>query len=326
MIDPTEIEQCPICLRSYKATPSKICEVLLFDCNACGPYQVSREFWDDYLGRSKDTFERDRNLAACLGHALRRRSGLGESPVIDQALVERVKKERWLPDPHEQVDNLIRLVGDYGQGRLIRIDQNDMYIVGCEDKQALFWTRDALVELGLADIRPKEGIRLNIQGFERYHDIKRGISHGRTGFLAMQFDKGLDDFVKAMRGAAEVAGFVLRRADDSRKPGIIDILMREQIKQARFVVVDLTFCNPGAHWEGGYAEGLGKPVFYTCRDDETGIHFDTAHLRRIIWKSGELEQAASELTASIRDHFGDAARASDRMGGASEIRIAPMHR
>jgi len=35
--------------------------------------------------------------------------------------------------------------------------------------------------------------------------------------------------------------------------------------------------NPGAYWEAGYAEGLGKPVIYTCEEAKfvEASHFDT---------------------------------------------------
>jgi nucleoside 2-deoxyribosyltransferase len=46
--------------------------------------------------------------------------------------------------------------------------------------------------------------------------------------------------------------------------GVIDNIMRAQIRDAAFVLIDLTHDNSGAYWEAGYAEGLGKPVVYLC--------------------------------------------------------------
>jgi len=76
------------------------------------------------------------------------------------------------------------------------------------------------------------------------------------------------DFFKP---AVAKTGFELRRNDEAQRAGLIDDLMRVQIRQSRFVISDLTDHNNGAYWEAGYAEGLGKPVIYTCRTD----HFDT---------------------------------------------------
>ena len=50
--------------------------------------------------------------------------------------------------------------------------------------------------------------------------------------------------------------------------------MVTSIRDAKFVIVDLTHDNHGAYWEAGYAEGLGKPVIYVCKKDkfETRVH------------------------------------------------------
>ena len=60
--------------------------------------------------------------------------------------------------------------------------------------------------------------------------------------------------------------------------------------------------------EAGFAEGLGRPVIYTCRKDrwdkvENGerlVHFDTGHLVTILWEPDKLEEAGKQLTATIR--------------------------
>ena len=58
--------------------------------------------------------------------------------------------------------------------------------------------------------------------------------------------------------------------------------MRVKIRDAKFVIADLTHDNNGAYWEAGYAEGLGKPVVYICEktkfeDKNNGTHFDVNH-------------------------------------------------
>lgn len=52
-----------------------------------------------------------------------------------------------------------------------------------------------------------------------------------------------------------------------------------------------------------YAEGLGKPVIYTCEKEkfeEQKTHFDTNHHLTIIWDDENPEEAAEELKATIR--------------------------
>ena len=44
--------------------------------------------------------------------------------------------------------------------------------------------------------------------------------------------------------------------------------------------------NSGAYWEAGFAEGLGRPVIYTCEKryfDEHKTHIDANHSLTIVW-------------------------------------------
>ena len=68
--------------------------------------------------------------------------------------------------------------------------------------------------------------------------------------------------------AVASAGFDLVRLDEDPQAGSIDERLRVEIRKSRFLVADLTHGNPGAYWEAGFAEGLGKPVIYTCEKDD----------------------------------------------------------
>src|SRR5207245_2489747 len=88
--------------------------------------------------------------------------------------------------------------------------------------------------------------------------------------------------------------------------GLIDNRMRVDIRTAKFLVCDLTDENRGAYWEAGFAEGTGKPVFYTCEGkkfDSVRPHFDTEHLFTVKWDLADPTSAAEELKAAIRNEF-----------------------
>ncbi len=121
------------------------------------------------------------------------------------------------------------------------------------------------------------------------------------------------DFFKP---AVAKTGFELRRNDEAQRAGLIDALMRVQIRQSRFVISDLTDHNNGAYWEAGYAEGLGKPVIYTCRTDhfdspDIGAHFDTNHHLTVLWHPDDMESAVEKLKATIRATLPDEAALQD---------------
>lgn len=79
----------------------------------------------------------------------------------------------------------------------------------------------------------------------------------------MQFnDPTLDAFVQDVVKpiVKQEIGYDLIDMRDIAQAGIIDNIMRIQIRNSAFVIADLTHDNLGAYWEAGYAEGLGKPV------------------------------------------------------------------
>lgn len=87
------------------------------------------------------------------------------------------------------------------------------------------------------------------------------------------------------------------------RAGVIDNILREQIRDAAFVLVDLTHDNWGAYWEAGYAKGLGKPVIYLCersKFDQAKTHFDTNHCTTVMWALGDEARFALDLVATIR--------------------------
>jgi hypothetical protein len=157
-----------------------------------------------------------------------------------------------------------------------------------------------------------------MSGWERYGSLKRAKIESRTAFMAMQFgDAELDGVVNGcFRPAVRRAGFELRVLTDGQPAGSIADQLRVALRSSRFVIADLTHGNPGAYWEAGFAEGLGRPVIYSCKkavwdDPNTKPHFDTNHLVTIIWDPGKLKDAEDRLTATIRATLPDEAKLAD---------------
>jgi hypothetical protein len=147
-------------------------------------------------------------------------------------------------------------------------------------------------------------IRLSMAGWLRYAELVQGRIESRKVMMAMKFgDPELDRVVETcFSPAVRRAGFELRTVADSQPAGLIDDQLRVALRTSRFVVADLTHRNNGAYWEAGFAEGLGRPVIYTCREAEWKqghSHFDTNHLVTVIWDPANLEQAGARLTATI---------------------------
>jgi hypothetical protein len=186
---------------------------------------------------------------------------------------------------------------------------------------------DALIAQGLVEGRKVDWVEtggpthvsgayfanLTMKGWARFEELSRQGGVGTRAFLAMKFgDPELDDLVKNhLRAAVLATGFTVRRLDDEPKAGLIDDRLRLEIRQARFVLSDLTHANNGAYWEAGYAEGLGKPVIYLCKrsifeDPKTRPHFDTNHHLTIPWDPKTISDDMRQLKATIRFTFPEA--------------------
>jgi nucleoside 2-deoxyribosyltransferase len=110
-----------------------------------------------------------------------------------------------------------------------------------------------------------------------------------------------------VKPAVSSLGFELVDMRDAAEAGIIDNVMRARIRDASFVLVDLTHANEGAYWEAGYAEGLGKPVLYLCNRqtfEQRGTHFDTNHCTTVLWDAAAPGPFIEELKATLRRSLG----------------------
>ena len=211
--------------------------------------------------------------------------------------------------PAVQAMNLIRKIGDTisQTGEPIqRFPGGDEFSVQLVDE---------LVDSGIVkvkdDVRAFEGtaflgVNLTLEGWERYEQEKRGEFEGNYGFIAMKFnDPVLDSLVRDVVKPAVKSeiGYDLFDLRDVAQAGVIDDIMRIQIRDSAFVIADLTHDNHGAYWEAGYAEGLGKPVVYICeltKFKEEGTHFDANHCTTVFWSEDDREGFGKDLVATLR--------------------------
>lgn len=217
-----------------------------------------------------------------------------------------------LPSPAEKVDLLILFVGDELRdtpGEKLNENARNLRAKLCAmlPTDVSYVSKASMAE-GLLQENDANILRLTMKGWEHYELLKKGTTHSRAAFMAMPFGVDRIDtaFSECFSKAVDAAGFHLERVDTRPEAGSIDDRIRVQIRNAKFVIADLTNQNPGAYWEAGYAEGLGKKVIYTCEDayfHANGTHFDTRQFFTVIWKPDDLSDASERLTAVIRNTF-----------------------
>ena len=298
--------KCIICERDANATEASARTHI--ECPACGTFVISDEFRCDMPHHTKLHTCRARVI---IGHWLRRSQAANQVPVLNNIeKLEELVDQDWLPPHSTQANNLVRYIGDRSSlGDYADLNDDAVQlIVGIEQPIGVPFLARELARKGVCK---SEEIfaRLTLQGWDVYDQLKRGLSSGNKAFIAMPFNKSdLDNTILPIaKNAARSCGFRLDRVDDQPKPGIIDVQIRVAIQESRFLIVDLTYQNLGAYWEAGYAEGMGKPVIYTVRvDHDNEVHFDTAHLSRVIWRPDELDLAERQIKAMIRNELPDA--------------------
>jgi len=161
-----------------------------------------------------------------------------------------------------------------------------------------------------------DNFALTFDGWNYYETLLKGNSTYRKAFMAMKFgDPDLNHVLENIfKPNAKLAGFDLFKLDDEPRAGLIDDRLRVEIQSSDFLIADLTHENNGAYWEAGYAEGLGKPVIYTCEQDTFNsqkTHFDTNHHLTVLWDKNAPEKAGDLLKATIRATLPQLAKLED---------------
>jgi hypothetical protein len=306
--------------------PDPAQKIASYPCPQCGDFRLR---WIDQSYMPAE-LENDPEKRLIASHHIRKITRTpGEPPPLITVEIVRRMLEQGLPKPAEQAANVILWIGDStrnGQSMDV-MPEADLAVVGSHDGEAFRWVLNHLKDEGFISFggkgRAKEfqvrgertvrfevvGCTLTMKGWERYEELRRSAADSRLAFMAMEFDNPVLDrmFKEVFKPAVAATGFELRRIDERPPAGSIDNRLRVEIRRSRFVVVDLTNDNSGAYWEAGYAEGVGRKVFFTCLEaDDQKPHFDTRQQYIVFWRPEEPGDAAQHLKDVIRATIPDA--------------------
>lgn len=158
--------------------------------------------------------------------------------------------------------------------------------------ECLFYV-EGLIEMGLIEYRAESEspycgyLRITHKGLNRAIQIENFGSQSNNCFIAMAFDDRTRIFREAIRKAITRSGFQLIIIDEQNieSDKTIPDSILSAIKKSKFCVADFTYHKNGVYFESGYALGLGKPIIYTCQEEEfEKSHFDIKQLQHIIYK------------------------------------------
>lgn len=337
------IPHCPVCLTRAQILENVQGGVMV-DCPRCGKIWLPMSGYIKHMSEALGNASTMPHARSRLSHLLRLlQDHRGTSAITIKSGIEDFQDwglDKPMPSPAEQADNLILWIGQNQPspsewatdnihaissriGTVINAKEADaglMWIVKTLERKALLSFKShpltkAQTMYGTSSDVPTIDLQLTFDGWSHYETITKAHVESSTAFMAMKFDPEVMRVVdEHFKPAVTRTGFELRKLTDKQPAGLIDDQLRVSLRRAKFVIADLTHANNGAYWEAGFAEGLGRPVIYTCRAKEwkeEKTHFDTNHHLTVIWSPDDLDKACNELVNVIRATFPSEARQED---------------
>ena len=130
-------------------------------------------------------------------------------------------------------------------------------------------------------------LKMKSSGWARVENTEQNDSDKRNVFVAMSFDESMNEVRNTLKKVIISNGYNPRIMDEIEHNHQIVPEMLYEIRQAKFVIAELTGHNNGAYFEAGYALGLGKDVIQVCQKDTFGAdgHFDVKQVNTILWEN-----------------------------------------
>lgn len=304
---------CPVCSTKLKAAPTNrdSFDALSYDCPQCGKYVL------DELAKVDRNFHDAKQLISAWIRFQNKRGN--NQPFISDHFFEEdwFKNLRNMGFPqtvNKKLDELL-LTYTYIVGSnylmVVKTDQYHTLIpdIAAKNYEEIKGLNKLLIELGYLSAQrdpPYQHVSITANGWLRAGQLLEPTNSSDLAFVAMWYDPSLDKYREAVKTAIIECGYEPIIIDELDFNDFIMDKVIHFIRQARFLVTDLT-CSPeidirhnpkviqgvrgGVYWEAGMAYGLGKTVIQTCRDDDYSkrrIHFDRDQYQTMFWKQEEL--------------------------------------
>jgi nucleoside 2-deoxyribosyltransferase len=294
----TTMGKCPICdsgMYPMHRDPTFMGGSFKVECRQCGHYLMS-----DSAHSELRRLDLNRGL---LCGWIRRQVDAGKRVILDEAQVREVAT---LPTPTftERVEGYLLAASKKAN----KLDDPFPYVEP-EMRAAAYCTSGGELQTivnylrqqrYLAPVEPGAGVaRLLPEGHMACDELRAKRTASSQGFIAMWFDASMEEARKiGLEPGIRAAGYKPHRVDDVHHIDQISDRIIAEIRRSRFLVADLTGHRQGVYYEAGFARGLDKPVFYSCRDDDKEkIHFDIRQFNCIMWKD------CAELMSQLRDRI-----------------------
>ena len=195
--------------------------------------------------------------------------------------------------PPEKLDNLLERMGRMsaalGEYTTFSPDKDYPLLIARDSQEVKFLLMELMSRGYVGQL--KADVWLKLAGWERLEEIRKEGRLSNRAFVAMWFDKSMDDlYTNAIEPAIRDSGYDPLRIDRHEHVNRIDDEIIAQIRRSRFMVADFTGQRYGVYFEAGMMIGLGRTVIWLCDKkelDEGKLHFDVRQFNFIDYESAE---------------------------------------
>ncbi|MFA7175079.1 MAG: hypothetical protein WC340_17025 [Kiritimatiellia bacterium] len=308
--------KCPVC-KTHDTVIDDSKEMRKIECPLCGHYRISREqmFCDFSVSKHllsgviRNTWETTGKEFEVYCYKVDSMESLQKvSPV-------QIPNGSDVPAKANLILRHLQRKSTY-PGKIITLASDQNYSVGfCDNKYEFVFCRSYLLDLKVIENVPKPLVgqisndyRITPSGWAYLSGI--GADAAEQGFIAMSFKPELKPVSDSgIYPGIKKAGYKPLRIDRKDHNNRIDDEIVAEIRKSRFIVADLTGNNQGAYYEAGFAQGLGKPVIWTCEKNQLeakDLHFDVRQYSIVTWEIGHenLKDFAKHITQRIEATIG----------------------
>ena len=315
----SENEKCPVCGTDEADVSKQDINIEFVECPACGRFEINT-FPQNYEGKPNDNDK----LASYLFY----NNGKTNIPInVDRNyffnvigtkdrfaelsnklnycyLVNDEIVDNWYPKTFsEKVDMFLLMLAEKSNyiGDLI-LFTDDQLLSACfairerkgvldfiaQLKQQCEVFLDYLIDNQFVS-HERHGYILQPEGWKRVDELQKRNPNNKNVFVAMSFAPEMETVREAIKSAIFKCGYIPRIMDEIEHNHQIVPEMLYEIRQAKFIIAELTGHNNGAYFEAGYALGQGKDVIQLCKKDTFGKdgHFDVKQVNTVLWKDEE---------------------------------------
>ena len=254
-------------------------------CQYCGSYEIS-----DELDNNQGLLDETQRWKLCC--ATRIISNKGKSVHLNSGnYLEYINNTNFPNNPIELVDELLKEISKRNPdiGGIVEFNDTDYPSIPVKSAEQFKKIIQYAVELGYIKRFDNQKMEITLDGWRRLDKIKRTGIDSNKAFVAMWFDNSMADaWENGFEKCIKECGYEPIRIDQTNyNEGVCDEIIA-QIRNARFIIADLTGNNLGVYYESGFAHGLGKQVIFTCKKsyfDAPQVHFDVRHYNFILWEN-----------------------------------------